>query len=145
MSQFMGHWGVRSYENDDAADALDAGFERVHGDLYDELMDDGNPSTPEQIQAKLASAETLAAGVDACVASVGRPWDEWDEEDRLGFVGVVVRHAELGVAVPDEWRDRALAWLRDESIDWDEATLRQALPGQGGRVAGRPPRPGSGG
>ena len=27
----MGHWGVKSFENDDAADALDAGFDRVHG------------------------------------------------------------------------------------------------------------------
>ena len=27
----MGHWGVKSYEHDEAADALDAGFDRVHG------------------------------------------------------------------------------------------------------------------
>ena len=27
----MGHWGVMSYENDDADFALDAGFDRVHG------------------------------------------------------------------------------------------------------------------
>jgi hypothetical protein len=29
----MGYWGVKSYENDEAADALDAGFDRVHGAL----------------------------------------------------------------------------------------------------------------
>ena len=121
----MGHWGVRSYENDAAADALDAGFERVHGDAYDELMDDRNPLTPEQIHKSLANPETLAAAVEALEESVGRPRDEWDEVDRLGFVGVVVRHAELGVPVPDEWRDRAAGWLRDEPIDWEEATLRK--------------------
>ncbi len=41
----MGHWGVKSYEHDDAADALDAGFDRVHGAQYEELMDDRNPLT----------------------------------------------------------------------------------------------------
>jgi hypothetical protein len=121
----MGSWGVRSHENDEAADALDRGFEQVHGDLYDELMDDRDPLTPEQIQAKLASPETLLAGVEACREAVGLPWDDWDEVDRLGFVGVVVRHAELGVPIPDEWRDRALAWLRDETIEWDEDTKRK--------------------
>jgi hypothetical protein len=121
----MGSWGVRSYDNDEATDALDRGFERVHGDLYDELMDDRNPLTPEQIQAKLAGPETLAAALGSLVEEVGLPWDEWDEVDRLGFVGVVVRHAELGVVIPDDWRDRAVAWLVDEEIDWDETTARK--------------------
>lgn len=121
----MGHWGVRSYENDEAAEAIDGGFERVHGEAYDELMDDRNPLTPEQVHAKLAGPATLAAAVEACREAVDRPWDEWDEVDRLAFAGVVVLHAELGVAVPDEWRDRAIAWLRDESIEWDEATSRR--------------------
>ena len=62
----MGHWGVKSYENDDAADALDAGFDRVHGAVYDELMDDENPLTSEQVQKRLANPETLAAAVEAC-------------------------------------------------------------------------------
>jgi hypothetical protein len=121
----MGSWGVRSYDNDEAGEALDRGFERVHGHLYDELMDDRNPLTPEQIQAKLANPETLAAAVEFCREEVGLPWDEWDEVDRLGFVGVVVRHAELGVPVTDEWRDRAVAWLLDEAIEWEEATSRK--------------------
>ena len=120
----MGSWGVRSYDNDEAADAIDRGFERVHGDAYDELMDDRNPLTPEQIHARLANSETLAAAVEALREEVDLPWDDWDETDRLGFVGVVVRHDELGVAVPDEWRDRAVAWLRDEDVDWEEATAR---------------------
>ena len=31
----MGYWGVKSYENDLAHDALDAGFARVHEDRYE--------------------------------------------------------------------------------------------------------------
>ena len=27
----MGHWGVKSYEHDEAADAMDAAFDRVYG------------------------------------------------------------------------------------------------------------------
>ena len=121
----MGQWGVRSYENDDAAEALDAGFDRVHGAVYEELMDDRNPLTPEQIERQLANPATLEAAVAACREAVDKPWEEWDEAERLGFVGVVVRHAEFGVPIPDEWRDRAAGWLRDEDIDWEEATARR--------------------
>ncbi len=121
----MGHWGVRSDENDEAADALDAGFERVHGATYDDLMDDGNPLTVDQVQRRLAGPETLAAALGALREAIGAPEAEWDEVDRLAFAGVVVRHAELGVPVPAEVRERALAWLRDESIEWDEATARK--------------------
>jgi hypothetical protein len=123
----MGHWGVKSYENDGAADALDAGLERVHGEAYDDLMDDRNRLTFDQVQQKLAGAETLAAAVEALRESVGAetPWDDWDETDRLAFAGVVVRHAEFGVPVPPEWLDRATGWLETEEIDWDEATARR--------------------
>jgi len=31
----------------------------------------------------------------------------------------------LGVPLPDDWRDRAITWLRDETIDWEEATARK--------------------
>ncbi len=61
----MGQWGVKSYENDEAADALDAGFDRVHGPLYEELMDDRNPLTFEQVQQKLADSRTLEAAIAA--------------------------------------------------------------------------------
>jgi hypothetical protein len=121
----MGQWGVRSYENDQAADALDAGFDRVHGATYEDLMDDRNPLTPEQVQMKLANPDTLAAAVAAFEESAGRPSEEWDEVERLGFAGVVVRHAELGVPIPIDWRDRAVAWLIDEPIEWEEATSRK--------------------
>lgn len=121
----MGHWGVKSYENDDASDSLDAGFEGVHGDRYDELMDDRSPLTFEQVQQRLANAETLAAAVAALQETIGVPFEEWDEIERLAFAGVVVRHAELGVPVPADWRARALDWLEHEEIDWDEATVRK--------------------
>ena len=121
----MGHWGVKSYENDDAADALDAGFDRTHGALYEELMADENPLTTDQVERQLANAETLARAVEALVESVDRPFEEWEEVERLAFAGVVVRHAELAVAIPDEWRAKALDWLEHEEIEWEEATARR--------------------
>ncbi len=121
----MGQWGVHSYENDEADFALDAGFDRVHGAAYEELMDDRNPLTVDQIQQKLANPETLAAAVAAYLEENDDPWRDWDEAGRLGFAGVIVRHAELGVAIPEEWRERAVDWLRDESIEWEEATARK--------------------
>jgi hypothetical protein len=121
----MGYWGVKSYENDEADEALDRGFEAVHGAIYDELMDDRNPMTLEQVQAKLANPSTLARALAYHEQEVALPIEDWDEVDRLGFVGIVVRHAELNVPVPDDWRKRAVDWLREESIDWDEATLRK--------------------
>ncbi len=121
----MGSWGVRSYENDDADFAIDGGMEQVHGSTYEDLMEDHNPLTIEKIQQRLANSATLAASIANLTADVDRPWEEWDEEQRLGFVGVVVRHAELRVLIPTEWRDRAVEWLRSEQIEWDEVTLRK--------------------
>ncbi len=121
----MGYWGVKSYENDEADQALDRGFEAVHGSVYDDLMDDRNPLTPEQIQARLANPATLARSVEAFEAEAGAESETWDEVDKLGFVGLIVRHAELQVPIPADWRDRALLWLAEESIDWDESTLRK--------------------
>jgi len=121
----MGSWGVRSYENDDADFALDAGFDRVHGATYEDLMEDDNPLTIDQIQRRLANPATLDAALASLVAEVDRPWDDWEEEARLAYAGVVVRHAELGVPVPDDERTRAIAWLRDEAIEWDEVTARK--------------------
>jgi len=121
----MGQWGVRSDENDEAADALDAGFERVHGSTYEDLMDDGNPMTVDQVHRQLASPATLLAALGALREEVGLPEEDWDEVERLGFAGVVVRHAELGVPIPAGERERALAWLGDEAIDWEEATARR--------------------
>ena len=72
----MGHWGVKSYENDDADDALDAGFEEVHGDLYEELMDDRNPLSFEQVQKRLADGRTLTAAVAVLEEMVGAALDE---------------------------------------------------------------------
>jgi hypothetical protein len=119
---------VKSYENDDADDALDAALERVHGHVYEELMDDRNPLTHEQVQKRLADARTLEASVSILEERVGQPLsgdlDAWDAVARLALAGVVVRHAELGVPLPEPLRARALDWLEDEEIDWEEATKR---------------------
>jgi hypothetical protein len=123
----MGHWGVKSYENDDADDALDAGFDHVHGERYEELMDDRNPLAYQQVQQQLAEPRTLAASIEALWDSVGRANvpEAWDELARLALAGIVVRHAELKVPIPEEWRERALDWLEHEEIDWHEATARR--------------------
>ena len=123
----MGYWGLKSYENDDAHDALDGAFERVHGDLYDELTDDANPLTLDQVQERLASPETLAAALDLFEDEAGSNRALWDELDHLGYAGIVVRHAELGVPIPDDVRAIALGFLEAESIDWDQPDKRQRL------------------
>lgn len=122
----MDHWGFKSYENDGASDAIDAGFEHVHGDAYNDLMDDGNPITYDDAQRRVANPETLAAGLAALQEEIGPviPFEDYDDEERLAFVGVVVRHAEFGVAAsPDDVR-RAIDWIEHEPIEWDEPTLR---------------------
>ncbi|MGD0042414.1 MAG: hypothetical protein ABSE84_18745 [Isosphaeraceae bacterium] len=125
----MGHWGVKSYENDDADDALDAGFEEVHGDLYKELMDDRNPLSFEQVQKRLADGWTLTAAVAVLEEMVGAALTSdstaWDEAARLALAGIVVRHAECGVPIPHDLLNLALEWLEHEEIDWDEETKRR--------------------
>lgn len=121
----MGHWGVKSYENDEVHDALDAGFARVHGAVYDDLMDDRNPLTLEEVQEKLAGPETLAAALQALHAEYGENTEAWDEVVRLAYGGIVIRHAELKVPLPEDVRLRALEWLEAENIEWDEVTKRQ--------------------
>ena len=121
----MGHWGVKSYEVDEADEALDAGFDRVHGPLYEELMDDRHPLTVDQIHRRLADPRTLAAAVAALRDAFGPDVEAWDEVARLAFAGVVVRHAELGVPIPEDWRRLAVDWLEHEQIDWEEAAARQ--------------------
>ena len=59
----MGHWGVHSYENDDASDAMDEGMQAVHGDRYDELMADSNRMSFDDVQKSLANPETLEASL----------------------------------------------------------------------------------
>ena len=123
----MGHWGVKSYENDDADFAIDAALEKIHGEAYEALMDDRNALSFDEAQKQLANSETLAASIASLREEYGahRAFDDWEEDERQAFAGVVVRHAEFGVPVPDEWRDRATSWLDSEAIAWDEATVRK--------------------
>jgi hypothetical protein len=123
----MDYWGVKSYENDGAADALDAGFDRVHGDLYEELMDDRNPLSFEQVQKRLADPRTLEASIAALKESLAltSPPDEWDEVARLALTGIIVRHAELKVPISEVWLKLAIDWLEKEELDWEEATTRR--------------------
>lgn len=128
----MGHWGVKSYEHDEANDALDAGFERVHGARYEELMDDSNPLTFDQVQATLADSRTLLASIDSLRDSLALDVvpANWDELARLALVGIVVRHAELGVPIPEPWGYHAIDWLEHEEIEWDETTARRLRRGK---------------
>jgi hypothetical protein len=123
----MDYWGVKSYENDDSGDALDAGFDRVHGALYEQLMDDRNPLSFAQVQARLASVQTLEAAISALRESLALedPPEEWDDTARLALAGIVVRHAELGVPIPPDWLTRAIKWLENEDAEWEEATARR--------------------
>ncbi|MGO9599506.1 MAG: hypothetical protein ACLP7Q_16075 [Isosphaeraceae bacterium] len=125
----MGYWGLKSYENDDADDALDAGFERVHGELYEQLMNDSHPLSFEQVQKRLADGRTLTASVEALEELIegklaGDP-ETWDDAARLAFAGIVVRHVELGVLIPEELRLQAIQWLQTEEISWDDSTRRK--------------------
>jgi hypothetical protein len=128
----MGHWGVKSYEHDEANDALDAGFERVHGARYEELMDDSNPLTFEHVQATLADSRTLLASIESLRDSLALDVStaNWDELARLALVGIVVRHAELGVPIPEPWGHHAIDWLEHEEIEWEETTARRLRRGK---------------
>lgn len=139
----MGAWGVKSYEVDEAADALDAGFDRVHGRRYEELMDDRNPLPFEEVQRRLANPTTLAAALAALAEEFGPDRDDWGELARLAFAGVVVRHAELGVPVPGDVRDLAVTWLETEDLDWGCEETKRRLRRE--REIALLRRPGSGG
>ena len=133
----MGYWGVKSYENDDAGDALDAGFEQVHGEVYEELMDDSNPLSTDEVQRRLADDRTLVESIKALeemmLARVDGDPEAWDDDGRLALAGVVVRHAEFGVAIPEPLRLRAIEWLEGEEMDWEEETKRRLRRKQGDR------------
>jgi len=122
----MGHWGIRSDQTDEADDALDVGFERVHGSVYDDLMDDRNPLSFDEVQRQLANPETLTAAIDALRDEFGPDLEAWPDEARVGFCGVVVRHAEFGVLIPSDLRDRAIAWLEAEDLEWPPQPKRDA-------------------
>src|SRR5262249_19116110 len=94
---------------------------------YEALMDDRCALTYEQVQQRLADSRTLQASIEALWDSVGREHlpESWDDEIRLALAGIMVRYAELGVPIPEEWRQRAIDWLEREAIEWHEATARR--------------------
>ena len=57
--------------------------------------------------------------------ALASPPEEWDEEARLALAGIIVRHAELKVPIPEVWLKHALDSLENEKLDWEEATARQ--------------------
>ncbi len=122
----MGSWGVCSYEVDEAADAIDGAFETVHGSKYESLMDDRNPLSFDEVQQQLANPDTLAAALGLLKDDFGPDLETWDELERLGYCGVIVRHQELGVPIPIEHAHRAIEWLESEEIDWEPQADRDA-------------------
>jgi len=123
----MGCWGRQSFEHDDVAEALDLAYELIHGQVYDDLMDDGNPLSFDEVQKKLASPETLAEALNVLNEWFGDSFDAWDEVQRLTYVGVVVRHASFRIPIPEATRARAIDWLQKEDIDWDDAEDRDRI------------------
>lgn len=122
----MGYWGVKSYETDEAHDAIDAAMELVHADRYDDLMDDDNPLSVDEVHDRLADASTLAQALTILREQFGADPAAWDDDEaKLGFVGVVVRHAERGIPVAPADRDQAIAWLEAEELEWDDDAARQ--------------------
>ena len=59
---------------------------------------------------------------------VGSPLEKaaaWDETARLALAGIVVRHAECGVLIPETLQKKSIEWLENEEIDWEEETKRR--------------------
>jgi hypothetical protein len=137
----MGHWGVRSFEVDEAAEAIDSAFDHVHGEAYDDLMSDRNPTPPEEIHKQLANPATLDAALSILREEHGDDLNSWDELARLAFCGVVVLHAELGVPIPEDLRDRATSWLELEELDWDPQPKRDARRRREIELLRSPPSP----
>jgi hypothetical protein len=90
-------------------------------------MDDRNPLSFEQVQKRLADSKTLDASIAALKESLAlsSPPNEWDEVAKLALAGIIVRHAELNVPIPEVWLNQAIICLEQEELDWEEATARR--------------------
>ena len=90
-------------------------------------MDDRNPVPFEKVQERLADPRTLDESIAALRESLAErdAPETWDEITRLALAGIVVRHAEMGVCIPEPWRQRAVVWLEHEEIEWEGATVRR--------------------
>lgn len=121
----MGFWGIKSYENDLAHDALDAGFDQVHGKRYEELMDDRNPVPYEKVHEELANLQTLEASLAALQELAAELPDDSEDDVKLAYVGVVVRHAECKLGGSEEHFAKAIELLEQEDLDWPRPTERR--------------------
>jgi len=121
----MGFWGIKSYENDLAGDALDAGFDETHGKRYEELMDDRNPVPFEKVQEQLADERTLSAALAALERLAAELAEDDEDDPGLSYAGVVVRHVECRVDVPDEILAKAIEALEEEDLEWPRPTERK--------------------
>jgi hypothetical protein len=88
--------------------------------------------TFDQVQAALADSQTLVASIDSLrdALVLDDSPATWDEVARLAFVGIVVRHAELGVPIPEPLGRQAIEWLEHEQIEWEESTARHLRRGK---------------
>ncbi|MCY2933916.1 MAG: hypothetical protein WCJ40_05715 [Planctomycetota bacterium] len=121
----MGYWGVKSYENDLTHDALDAGFDKVHEASYEALMDDRNPLPYEKVHEQLANQETLDQSLAALDDMVDGVAYELDDESKLAWVGVVIRHVECRLDLTKEMLQRAISILENEDMEWPRPTERK--------------------
>ena len=121
----MGFWGIKSYENYLAHDALDAGFYQVHGKRYEELMDYRNPVPYEKVHEELADLQTLEASLAALQELAAELPDDSEDDVKLAYVGVVVRHAECKLTGSEGHFVKAIELLEQEDLDWPRPTERK--------------------
>ena len=95
--------------------------------LYEELMDDRNPLSFEQVQARLASPQTLEASIAALQESLAletRPKNGMRQRDSPWRASSSATPNSV-LPIPAVWLNRAIDWLENEDLDWEEATARR--------------------
>ena len=144
----MGYWGVKSYENDDAGDdASTPGSSRFTAPGLRGADGRQQSASPWTGPEALADDQTLVGSVKALEEMVVATVDgsqAWDDKGRLALAGVVVRHAELGVAIPEALGLRAIDWLegRGDGLGRGDKAAAPAREGNRDLAEGRPAAPG---
>ena len=87
----MNYWGVKSYENDDAGDALDAGFDPVHGALVKNSWMTTIRFHSSKFKRDLQASRLWKRRSRLCGNRLLwiDPPEEWDESARLALAGIV--------------------------------------------------------